>query len=236
MTLPRFTSGKVGALEFSHLNEVFDRIEDSSALVTMKRPRAALGRVFLAKILSKTGSGLTEKGAFEEVARVDLSAGTYAVIPGGLRSTLGSDAYRYPIVAAVSGVGSIVPILGHIAGDGSLYFKECAVTGSSSTGTMASVASATGTAPRWTYALNPVKWNGSAWVATGAAQIAGAINGAENAVDTPATRNIGVGSVYVANATATRNPIKVGTVVGPVIDIDGFYLFSTPNGYTFACA
>ena len=233
MTLPRFTSGKVGALEFSHLNEAFDRIEDSSALVTMKRPRAALGRVFLARILSKTGSGLTEKGAFEEVARLDLSAGTYAVIPGGLKSTLGADAYKYPIVAAVSGVGSIVPILGHIAGDGSLYFKECAV---SSTGTMASVVSATGSGPRWTYALNPVKWDGSAWVTTGAAPITGAINGAENAVDTPQTRNIGVGSVYVANATATRNPIKVGTVVGPVIDIDGFYLFSTPNGYPFACA
>lgn len=233
MPLPRFTQGKLGNLEFSHLNQVFDAIEGVSESRAPARFSAKTGRVFLAKISGKQGSGASEQGSFTEVSRDSLATTVYADVVGGVTSTGVTGAFDNPIVAPVSAVGTVVPVLGHTAKDGTLYFRECAGASAAGATFMAEVISSAGAPPVFGYTLSRRKRSGSAWVTTGEADIT-AFNGAENAVDDTANRIIGVGSIHVAGSTATRKPIRTGTIV-MVTEIEGAYCFSMPNGYEFAC-
>lgn len=237
MTLPRFTSGKVGKLEFHHLNEAFDRIENVDPSMPAGT-RQILGRVILARVTGTSGTGNATKGSFQEVAVTTPGSNTYNAVAGGVSSTVGADAFGAPIVFPVSAVNSIVPVLGHVAADGKLYFRECSATSASASVRAGRITQATQITAntKWLYTLTDVQIQ---TLATAQYQTTGvgsfqALNGCEEAVDVPANRNIGVGTVHVVGSTATRQPIKVDTIVVCIPTANGF-VFSVPNGYSFAC-
>lgn len=237
MTLPRFTSGRVGNLEFHHLNEAFDRIEGVDTSMPNKM-RARFSRVILARITGQSGSGNAIKGSFQEVALSAPASNSYSAVSGGVTSTIGTDAFGAPIVFPCSAVGTIVPILAHVAANGKVYFRECAGV-SSAAGVRAGriTASTQITAnTRWLYTLTDVKVNvlaSGTYNDTGVGSFQ-ALNGCEEAVDDVANRNIGVGTVHVVGSTATRRPIKNNTIVVCTETLGGF-VFSVPNGYGFSC-
>ena len=237
MTLPRFTSGKVGKLEFHHLNEAFDRIENVDPSMPAAT-RQILGRVILARVTGTSGTGNATKGSFQEVAVTTPGSNTYNAVAGGVSSTVGADAFGAPIVFPVSAVNSIVPVLGHVAADGKLYFRECSATSASASVRAGRITQATQITAntKWLYTLTDVQIQTLAtaqYQATGVGSFQ-ALNGCEEAVDVPANRNIGVGTVHVAGSTATRQPIKNDTIVVCIPTANGF-VFSVPNGYSFVC-
>ena len=237
MTLPRFTSGKVGKLEFHHLNEAFDRIENVDPSMPSARQQI-LGRVILARVTGTSGSGNARKGSFQEVAVTSPGTDSYNAVTGGVSSTIGGDNFGAPIVFPVSAVGSIVPVLGHVAADGKLYFRECSAASASASVRAGRITQTTQITAntKWLYTLTDVQVQTLAtatYQATGVGSFQ-ALNGCEEAVDVPANRNIGVGTVHVAGSTATRQAIKVDTIVVCIPTANG-YVFSVPNGYSFAC-
>lgn len=237
MTLPRFTSGKVGKLEFHHLNEAFDRIENVDPSMPSAH-RQILGRVILARVTGTSGSGNSTKGSFQEVAVTTPGSNSYNAVTGGVSSTVGSDPFGAPIVFPVSAIGAIVPILGHVSGDGKLYFRECSSVSTGSGVRAGKITAATQITAntKWLYTLTDVQvltLATATYQATGVGSFQ-ALNGCEEAVDVPANRNIGVGTVHVAGSQATRQPIKVDTIVTCVPTAGGF-VFSIPNGYGFVC-
>jgi hypothetical protein len=237
MTLPRFTSGKVGRLEFHHLNEAFDRIENVDPSMP-SGVRQILGRVILARVQGQTGSGNAIKGSFVEVAVTNPGSDDYSAVVGGVTSTVNGDAFGAPIVFPVPPIGSVVPILGHVAANGQLYFRQCAAASSSASVRAGRITAATQITAnaKWLYTLNDVqvKTIGTAiYELTGVGAFQ-ALNGCEEPVDAPATRNIGVGTIHVVGSTATRQPIKVDTIVVCIPTLGG-YVFSVPNGYSFVC-
>lgn len=239
MTLPKFTAGQVGKLEFHHLNEAFERIErldGNPALVASSGP--VLGRVILVRITGQTGSGNAIKGSFQEVALSTIGSNSYVAVTGGVTSTVSGDAYGAPIVFPCSAVGTIVPVLGHIAANGKLYFRECAgvsaggaVRAGKITGSTQITAGA-----KWLYTLTDVKVNvlaSGTYNGTGVGNFQ-ALNGCEEAIDVPVERKIGVGTIHVSGSTAVRQPIKNDTIVVCTETLGGF-VFSVPNGYAFTC-
>lgn len=235
MPLPRFNSGRMGTLEWSHLNEAFDLLEKPEAT----QPRAGnpyrVGTVFLARILTVAGTGPTALSSFEEVSLSTVASGSFEAVAGGLKSTDGLILYTNPIVGSASSVGAVVAVLGHYAKDGTLYFRECggaAVSASANVFMARIVSSQTRIAGRmWTYTVSrDAELNTGTNVWSGGTQVL-AFNGCENVTD---SGSIGVGSVPPPNVTSTRNPIKNDTVVS-CITVNAKNYFSIPNGYTFVC-
>ena len=235
MPLPRFNSGRMGSLEWSHLNEAFDRIEKPEAMQSIAGNPYRIGTVFLARILTVSGTGSTALSSFEEVSLSTVAAGTFEAVSGGIKATDGLILYTNPIVGSASSVGSVVAVLGHYAKDGTLYFRECggAATSASANVFMARVVSSQ---PRvagrmWTYTVSKdAELNTSTNVWAGGTTVL-AYNGCENVTD---SGSIGVGSVPPPNVTSTRNAIKNDTVVS-CMSVNGKNYFSIPNGYTFVC-
>lgn len=243
MTLPRFTAGAVGNLEFSHLNEAFERIEAMSASpeVAVARTRGIFSRVITVKILERQGEPPFETGSFEEVALATPAGGVYFPIAGGVKSTDGTNPFAAPIVSPVSAPDSIVNVLACVARNGKLYFRE--FTPPTTEGDMYIVLGATvlqgSTATRsvFSYSLKPAVVNAQGqWTGVGDTAIEG-FNGAENPEDEIAAgvKVIGVGSKIPQNTYAARQPIRVGTVVGPAKMQGGRLVFCVPNGYEFRC-
>lgn len=234
MTLPRFTSGSIGKLTFSHLNEVFDLIESISGSPEMAQAarNAAASKMIVAKVLAKQGSGASEVGSFEQVSLTSPTSGVYEAVDGGVKSTDGTNAFAAPIVAPVSAANTIVTLLAHRSKDGALCFREVGTVKDPSV-VMLKILSSSGGPTSWTYTARVVEWNNGFVETTG--QDVTARNGAESATDNTASRNIGVGTVHVTGSTATRQPIKAGTIVGAAIRFGDTYTFSIPNGYAFAC-
>lgn len=237
MTLPRFTSGKVGKLEFHHLNEAFDRIENVEPLMPPST-RQILGRVILARVNALSGTGNATIGSFQEVAVTSPGTNIYAAVNGGVSSTVGGNAFGAPIVFPVSAAGSIVPVLGHIAADGKLYFRECSATSASASVRVGEVISSIEIVSNkmWYYQLQDVAitniQQGTYQNITGS--FFQALNGCEQPSDAPSQRLIGVGTIHVAGSLATRQKIRNGTIVVCVPSGNGF-VFSVPNGYSFSC-
>jgi hypothetical protein len=236
MTLPKFTAGQVGKLEFHHLNEAFERIErldGNPALVAASGP--VLGRVILVEVLARNGSAGAVRGSFKEVALSTVGSNSYVAVSGGVTSTVSGDAFGAPIVFPCPPVGAIVPVLGHIAANGKLYFRECSSPASVRLGKISSSAQI-GTSSKWIYNLTEVVVNNfsqGTYTSAGAGSFQ-ALNGCEEPADVVANRNIGVGTIYPTGATASRKAIKNDTIVLCLL-AGTDYVFSIPNGYEFAC-
>lgn len=238
MTLPRFTSGRVGNLEFSHLNEAFAAIDDMSrASGETRRMRPTIGSMVVAQI---GVAGISNQYAWYEVT-IGID-GAATVIPGGLSSGApfpqpNPDPYLLPAVSidgTAFGVGDIVLLSPARRTDGTSYMAIVKPVGS--TVRPYEIVDAVGISlGRWRYTGARRRWDElqSAWVADGSSDTITMLNGAENAVDTPG--HIGLGSTLPGSVPQpVRQRIKNGTVVTPT-NTGGVLTFCIPNGYAFQC-
>lgn len=235
MTLPRFTSGRVGNLEFHHLNEAFDRIEriDGSPSIPSTK-REIFGRTIIARVEAYQGMGLAAVASFKEYALDSLGSATYVEVPGGVTSKVGTDDFGAPIVYPVPAIGSVIPIVAGISRDGKLYFKTVDSQSSSSRLGKVESYSALVAGRMWLYNMRDVAFDLQANVWINLSGTFQAINGCENPIDDIPNRQIGVGTIFPSGANASRKPIKDGTVAACSITA-GYYIFNAPNGYEFTC-
>jgi hypothetical protein len=238
MTLPRFTSGRVGNLDFSHLNEAFSKIDDiGRSSGESRKMRPSIGSMIVAQI---GVPGLSNQYAWYEVTLGPTGLAT--VIEGGLSSGSPApqpnpDLYLLPAVSidgTVFSVGDIVLLSPARRTDGSSYMTIVKPVGS--TVRPYEITGATGISlGRWLYTGQRRKWDAvqTAWVLEGSATTVTMLNGAENAVDS--TGNIGVGSTLPGSVPQPiRQRIKDGTIVTPT-NSGGVLTFCIPNGYAFQC-
>lgn len=231
MTLPRFTSGRVGNLEFQHLNEAFDRIDAlGSAPERLSFKGEVFHRVILVKVTGVNGTGATATGSFVEVALATVPSQTYTPISGGITSASGANTYAFPIVAPVPPVDAIVPVVAHISNDGKLYFVQAVAPSTLQMLRILSSTATTGT--QWRYDVQPVRWS-AGWVDDGL--VAYGYNGCEFVGDIAASRTIGTGTIHPDTADAVRKPLRNNLVVGPALKQGTDWVFSIPNGYEFTC-
>ena len=235
MTLPRFTSGRVGNLEFHHLNEAFDRIERIDGSPSMpSTKREIFGRTIIARVEAYQGTGVAAVASFKEYALDSLGSATYVEVPGGVTSKVGTDDFGAPIAYPVPPIGSIVPIFPHIAKDGKLYFKAIDFEGTSGRIGRVMGGAQIVAGKSWLYTLKNVAWD---YLLNQFTDLNGdfeAINGCESRTDDLAARKIGVGTIYPQGANAVRKQIAQDVVV-TCVKTAGPYVFSVPNGYEFTC-
>jgi hypothetical protein len=231
MTLPRFTSGRVGNLEFSHLNEAFDLLEGKQAKIRDSKEMG--GESILARLLQMNAS---KQFCWAEVSR--SNDGSYGTVVNGQSSTREANSYFYPAISLNTGavVGDVVVIAPRRSAQGSLYY---AILGSGGTVTRAfqiiSNAPHATRSDAWAYVAKTVESEiavgiGQRWKVTSDIEYT-LLNGAENPFD---GSSIGVGTVVPSGTTYARRPIKPGTVVLASVVL-GDWVFCVPNGYSFNC-
>lgn len=231
MALPRFTSGRVGNLEFSHLNEAFDRIESREAMQSRGRQPSTV--ILLAQLTQQNDA---DEFAWAEVRRSD--DGSYSPSPNGITSTREGDPFAFAAVSLTGGsqVGDIVAISPRRTAQGKLWYS---INGGSGTVSRSFIITESIAHPSrsdmWAYKARPVDRTiqsgyGGVWTPTSALEYI-LVNGAENPAD---GSSIGVGTVPPSGVQYVRRPIKVGTVV-VASNINNDWVFSIPNGYSFIC-
>lgn len=231
MTLPRFTSGKVGNLEFSHLNEAFDMLDGKAAKRADKREMQT--QPLLARLIEKN-----QVGAFSWSEMVRNDDGSFSSVQNGLSSSKSGDQFKYPAVSLTGGAaaGDVVIIEPRRSKQGKLYY-----TIATSAGTVTRPFMIVSNVPHatrqdaWAYVGKTVDavitpGFGLQWQVTSQLEYV-LLNGCENPTD---GSTIGVGTVPPAGVVSSRRPIKPNTVV-VASNIGGNWIFSVPNGYAFTC-
>lgn len=237
MNLPRFSSGQFGALRFDQLNEAFDGIEESS-----RSPVRHVGDhqrlpLVLASIVSYDEETL--RHAWAEA--VINEAGTAVALDGGRSSAFMDDPYYFPAMNP-SGTEipseTVVPLVPKRRKDGRPIYVIAGVAGSVvDTFMIMGTYQAMIEGQMWSYRVKKARWSpgyeqGLHWRTEGSDQAA--INSCESAVDDIPLQSIGVGTIRPAGVSATRRPIKTGTVVVAAKRLAG-WVFSIPNGYSYSC-
>lgn len=244
MSLPRFTSGRVGKLSFQQLNEMFDRLEALELKVdrgdganTYSGENRKL--IVLLKLTSKHATLPLFNFTEMVLTSVLTTPLTYTTLDGGRTASDGTNLFAYPFVSTTAAVGDLVAAIAVNSrttsiGDGGLCYLPVGGGGSSTSTTFAAkVTGAGGSAPVFSYTCIEVE-GGSLAAKAGAVSFT-AKNGAE--VPTDATGSYGVGfAPPTAVATLTRKAIKVNTVVMVTKDAAGTYVFNCVNGYGVTCA
>ena len=245
MSLPRFTSGRVGKLSFQQLNEMFDRLEALELKVdrgdganTYSGENRKL--IVLLKLTSKHATLPLFNFTEMVLSSVLTTPLTYTTLDGGRTASDGTNVYAYPFVSETAAIGDLVAAIAINSRttslpDGGLCYLPVggSATPATSTTFAAKVTGSSGTAPAFSYTCIEVE-GGSFATKTGAVAFA-AKNGAE--VPTDATGSYGVGfAPPTAVATLARKAIKNGTVVMVTKDGAGTYKFNCVNGYGVTCA
>ena len=244
MSLPRFTSGRVGKLSFQQLNEMFDRLE--ALELKVDRGDGAKGYsgenrklIVLLKLTSKHAT--LPLFNFTEMVLVSVVASpiTYATLEGGRTASDGTNLYAYPFVSTTAAVGDLVAAIAVNSRttslpDGGLCYLPVGGGGSSTSTTfparvMSSSPQGNGV---WSYSLMEVQ--GASFVDRPQAVSFSARNGAEVPVDTASSKGVGF-SPPTQVATLTRRAIKNDTVVIVTKDAVGSYAFNCVNGYAVTC-
>lgn len=237
MEFPTLTSGAIGALTFTHLNQVFDRIEKlerEAAAGAEPSSRTKRGIIFPARV---TAYDSTNKvAAFEEVTRAnpETSAGqVWMTVEGGVTSLVGDNQFGIPLIGSGGQVGAISYVF--LRGgetSGSLYYETIAPRQAG----LYYIAYASGSDPRWTYYAYPAEQVGSTFAPEAgwpSAEFIQIYNTCEFIDDTPT--NIGVGTVLPSGVQAFRQPIKSNLTVPCIPDRNGILAFAVPNGYRIVC-
>lgn len=238
MTLPRFTSGSVGRLEFSHLNQAFAAIDEREASLhpSSIATESASGTrlpLIVAKITGRSG----ENHSWVEVKR---EASNWSVLDGGRTSTLNADAYAFPAITT-DGIpvpnDSIVMLIPKRSKTGSiLYLALNPGAGTIQPVRIESFEVITNN-KQWRYTAKAVTVTASGtpliptYAASGNPFVL--FNTVEDIADT--TTIYGVGSYKNANFTITRMPLRVGLIVNATKVSSSVWITSTPNGYKYEC-
>jgi hypothetical protein len=233
MDLPRFTSGAVGKLTFSHLNEAFDAIDDIARDAGVSESGSSIrGRV----ILARTFDHDDDRGW----AWVELEGPPYEIKPNGKSSALGEDRFAYPILS-YGGISPSVPtdllIFPKYKPTGELFYVPiispqttfpAMILGSESIG-----------GQRFLYTVEEVRWNQTlnGWEPVPDGRTGSAYNGAEAVQDESGPNgSIGVGGCKGPTMNLVRRAIRTGIVVMTSADVGGTLSFSLANGYCWECA
>ena len=243
MSLPRFTSGRVGKLSFQQLNEMFDRLE--ALELKVDRGDGAKGYsgenrklIVLLKLTSKHATLPLFNFTEMTLAGIFPSSVTYVVLDGGRTASDGTNLYAYPFVSTTAAVGDLVAAIAvnqrsTVLPDGGLCYLPVGGGGSSTSTTFAAkVTIAGGTAPVFSYTLIEVE--GASLAAKAGAVAFIAKNGAEVPSDVQGSYGVGF-APPTAVASLTRKAIKVNTVVMVTKDAAGTYVFNCVNGYGVTC-
>jgi hypothetical protein len=236
MAFTRFTSGRTGNLTFSLLNEIMDRIE------ALEQPSARVGLggpvnqpPFLAKV-GTLRSGSSNEWSFTEHAYPENHqlSGSVAVA-GGRTSQREGDQWGYPLIGTGLTTGDVVVAVPVYDSLSKLVFhvvKEGAGNAQTMVGRIESF-TAIVTDLRWRYTVQPIRIIDLQGVTQNAGSTVTAFNGAEYPGDTATVK--GVGAMPPTTATYTRKPIRAQTIVTLVMDDNGRWVFSVPNGYQVVC-
>lgn len=235
MNLPRFSSGQFGALRFDQLNEAFDGIEEGS-----RSPVRHVGDhqrlpLVLASIVSYDEETL--RHAWAEA--VINEAGTAVALEKGRSSTFRDDPYYFPAMNPSGSEipsGTVVPLVPKRRKDGRPIYVIAGGAGSVvDTVMILGTYQAIIDGQMWSYRVRKARFSYAPplqWQTEGPDQ--GALNSCENAVDDVPFQSIGVGTIRPTGVSATRRPIKTGTVVVAAKRLAG-WTFSIPNGYSYTC-
>lgn len=239
MTLPRFTSGQFGRLDFSHLNDAFGYI-DLQRGSESKPVDAADGKLPLVLAIIGSYDAATKRHAWSE-AVIDAN-GTVVTLSGGRRSTANGDPFAFPAFTPdgqQASVGSAVTLVPKRTKTGGIAYLVVSGSAAGTVNTLIvqGVQQVIHPQRMWVYQVRQAAWEFTPpfnWQSTGSVMYA--LNGCENAVD-QAGVSIGVGTVVPigVSASAVRQPIKNGTVVVATM-VGTTWVFSVPNGYRYECA
>ena len=246
MTLPRFTSGSVGNLNFSHLNEAFGYIDLERGSDEMPGMPATDPKLPLV-VASITGrdTGTIGNHSWKEIA---WSGSQWTDVDGGRSSTVGENAFAYPartIAGTELATGSQVTLVPKRTSAGAAYYLALSPPETPTRMVRINGVNQVIIANRmWSYNVRVVNWDPSAiggpqWVQVQEPYPQVAFNGCENAIDDASALSIGVGTVLPVvgsqSGLANRMPIKTGTVVLARQKSTSTFEFSIPNGYRFEC-
>lgn len=235
MTLPRFTTGKIGRLAFSDMNAAFDSIESDKTGDRIGRTRER--RQILAQITAINPDG---RMAWVQVRRGDANA--FEIVPGGLSSIANGNQYAVPAIALASSPTATDYVMLEPQRDrtGSLYMLV--VSGSGSDTRLFRITEIIAHSTRldmWGYKgkLSRYAWNpviGGVYEDIPGSQEYSLSNTLEFNPD--GANVIGVGTVVPPNVQRIRQAIRIGTVVTATKPAgSGVYSFSVPNGYAIQC-
>lgn len=234
MTLPRFTSGSVGSLQYHHLNEAFDLIE-SSGPVSSPFGMGENAQLILAQLGPETN------GAYQWTEVVLKDDGTYEPLVGGRSSALSSDSLAAPAFAldgAAFAMGSVVTISPRRTKEGKSWWAILSATaGASKAMQILGTQPTQWPGPMWGYrARETVVQLGSAPTEYRSEPFGPEytiLNLAEIRDD---DEYIGMGTMIPGFATAVRRPIRPGhVVIAHKIPTVSLWCFFAPNGYQFGC-
>lgn len=238
MTLPRFTSGQVGRLDFAALNEAFGYIDEARGV----SPSGMRADRVPPRILATLGAYDATALGHSWSESVVTETGTIETLQGGRSSGPQSEPHQFPAITAdgsEAASGDVVMLDECFRKNGkAVYLISPLVTSASEMLKVIGIFQTMIPGRMWSYRCRRVQFSfsvpgspGFGWVESGSE--VSALNGCENAVD-QIPQSIGVGTQIPAAGSATRMPIKVGTVVLAKRRSGGFE-FSIPNGYAYQC-
>jgi hypothetical protein len=256
MTLPRFTSGQVGRLDFAALNEAFGYIDEARGLSPPSASSPKDSGVLFARI-GQTGEqlGVTvpPSRALQFVGHywneVVSTAGSWEALEGGRSSgslTTGTpaDAVRFPALSITGKtldenvVAVLFPQMTRATSQfpSSLFYAAVQIPEGPQPMRIDGSTPISGSVGRWTYSVTKTAWNGftKTFNAVSPAVSGSAYNSLELLADGTPANSFGVGSIKPATASVTRQPIKTGAVV-MCSQLGGSWHFSVPNGYGINC-
>ena len=172
MKLPRFTSGNFGRLEFAHLNEAFDRIEESFARIAVRSrvedESTLIVQLTAVRSVAVSDNQFVNEYAWKEIERNEI--GDFVLKTSGLTSGHSDDPYLSPAVQMqrtgtpidVVEVGDYVALAPRTASDGSRYLVILRSLTSKSgllqiSGASQIVSATGGTKPIWRYSARRVR-------------------------------------------------------------------------------
>ena len=244
MTLPRFTSGSIGKLDFSHLNDAFGYIDLARSVSTpMPDSKSAPSGAIFAKILNRDIQNNRSVHSWTEV--VQTGPGTYVEPQHPRTSKVDGNDFFYP-VETIDGdelaTNSVHAVFPHRRADGSFFYLQLGVQQEVGMLAIGTVAQTLIPNQMWTYHARLARFRIDAYP-TPTWEVYGdpttAVNGCESAPDIHPIYGVG-SSIPGANSgqegtpNISRRPIRSG-VIAVAIRATAIWTFSIPNGYSVIC-
>lgn len=234
MTLPRFTSGQFGRLDFSHLNDAFGYI-DLQRGSGEKDPLAADERLPL--ITARITGRDSANHSWVEVAR---QSGSWQDVQGGRTSTSASNDFAFPAMTVDEShvaSDSIVVLVPKRGMRGEIRYVILNPVFGMVQLAMIQTVEAIDPGRRWRYIAQTATASASGAPLVPSYSTSGTPFVLFNSVEEmPDTATIyGVGSYKNANFTIVRQPLRVGLIVLATRISSSMAVCSIPNGYRYEC-
>ena len=254
MTLPRFTSGQVGRLDFATLNDAFGYIDEVRGASPDPRRAPIDGAPIIARIGS-TGADLGVPTTTPGLAFIghywnEVVGPSWDNLPGGRASgdlTTGNpvDAVQFPALSLdgktlnEGAIAILFPTSSQTSSsvpESRPFYAALQIPEGQVPMRIDSNVLVSGTTGRWRYTVTKMRWNfiSDLYEPIVPATQFIAYNTLELLVDGSPANSFGVGSIKPSTASVTRQPIKTGAVV-MATQLGSTWHFSIPNGYGVSC-